>query len=112
MITSRLRTLRDHIRWAVSRFHEHDLFFGHGADNAWDEARLLVLGAVHLPWEVADSYRTASWKMTSACACSTCSSAESKSGCPPPTYWARRGSAACRSWSMSVCWCRARPSAN
>ena len=56
MITSRLRTLRDHIRWAVSRFHEHDLFFGHGADNAWDEARLLVLGAVHLPWEVADSY--------------------------------------------------------
>ena len=56
MITSRLRTLRDHIRWAVSRFHEQGLFFGHGADNAWDEARLLVLGSVHLPWEVADAY--------------------------------------------------------
>jgi ribosomal protein L3 glutamine methyltransferase len=54
--TSRLRTLRDHIRWAVSRFHAEELFFGHGTDNAWDEARQLVLGAVHLPWEVADAY--------------------------------------------------------
>lgn len=53
---SRLRTLRDHIRWAVSRFHAEQLFFGHGTDNAWDEARQLVLGAVHLPWEIADSY--------------------------------------------------------
>lgn len=56
MITSRLRTIRDHIRWAVSRFHEEDVFFGHGTDNAWDEARQLVLGALSLPWEIADSY--------------------------------------------------------
>jgi ribosomal protein L3 glutamine methyltransferase len=53
---SRLRTLRDHIRWAVSRFQAEQLFFGHGTDNAWDEARQLVLGALHLPWEMADSY--------------------------------------------------------
>lgn len=53
---SRLRTLRDHIRWAVSRFHQHQLFSGHGTDNAWDEARQLVLGALHLPWELADGY--------------------------------------------------------
>ncbi len=53
---SHLRTLRDHIRWAVSRFHAEQLFFGHGTDNAWDEARQLVLGALHLPWEMADSY--------------------------------------------------------
>lgn len=54
--TSRLRTLRDYIRWAVSRFHAEELFFGHGTDNAWDEARQLVLGALHLPWEMADAY--------------------------------------------------------
>ncbi|QLF92233.1 50S ribosomal protein L3 N(5)-glutamine methyltransferase [Pseudomonas sp. ABC1] len=53
---SRLRTLRDYIRWAVSRFHAEHLFFGHGTDNAWDEARQLVLGALHLPWQMADHY--------------------------------------------------------
>lgn len=56
MSQSRLRTVRDHIRWAVSRFHDEQLFFGHGTDNAWDEARQLVLGALHLPWEIADAY--------------------------------------------------------
>jgi ribosomal protein L3 glutamine methyltransferase len=54
--TSRLRTLRDHIRWAVTRFHQENLFFGHGTDNAWDEARQLVLGSVSLPYEISDAY--------------------------------------------------------
>jgi ribosomal protein L3 glutamine methyltransferase len=55
-LPTRLRSLRDYIRWAVSRFQAENLFFGHGADNAWDEARQLVLGALHLPYEIADSY--------------------------------------------------------
>ncbi|MGV6474115.1 50S ribosomal protein L3 N(5)-glutamine methyltransferase [Azotobacter vinelandii] len=55
-IPTRLRTPRDYIRWAVSRFHAEGLYFGHGTDNAWDEARQLVLGALHLPWETADGY--------------------------------------------------------
>ncbi|MFI8478953.1 50S ribosomal protein L3 N(5)-glutamine methyltransferase [Pseudomonas sp. NPDC078700] len=54
--STRLRTLRDYIRWAVTRFQTEELFFGHGADNAWDEARQLILGALHLPYEMADGY--------------------------------------------------------
>ena len=56
MITSRLRTLRDHIRWAVSRFHGEDLFFGHGTDNAFDEAVFIVLESLNLPIDTLDPY--------------------------------------------------------
>jgi len=44
-----LRTVRDHLRFAVSRFNEAKLFFGHGSDDAYDEAAYLVLHTLHLP---------------------------------------------------------------
>ena len=44
-----LRTVRDLIRYGVSRFNQTKLSFGHGSDNAWDEAVYLVLSALHLP---------------------------------------------------------------
>ncbi|WP_111977100.1 50S ribosomal protein L3 N(5)-glutamine methyltransferase [Algibacillus agarilyticus] len=46
---SELSTLFDMVRWLVSRFNENDVFFGHGTDNAWDEAFSLVCFAVNLP---------------------------------------------------------------
>lgn len=44
-----LHTLLDFSRWAVSRFVEADLFYGHGTDNPWDEAVALVFFALNLP---------------------------------------------------------------
>ena len=44
-----LITLRDWLRWAVSRFNEAGLYFGHGCDNAYDEAIWLILHTLHLP---------------------------------------------------------------
>ncbi len=47
-----LCTLRDFLRWAVTQFEQAGVYYGHGTDNAWDEACALVLGTLHLPWDV------------------------------------------------------------
>ncbi len=51
-----LRTLRDWLRHAVSRFHEAGLFFGHGTHNAYDEAAYLILHSLHLPADHLDPF--------------------------------------------------------
>ena len=48
-LADELLTIRDWMRWAVSRFNEAELFYGHGTENAWDEAAWLILAALHLP---------------------------------------------------------------
>jgi ribosomal protein L3 glutamine methyltransferase len=51
-----LATLRDWLRYAVSRFGEAKLSFGHGMANAYDEAAYLLLHALHLPIDQLDPF--------------------------------------------------------
>lgn len=51
-----LRTVRDLIRYGVSRFNEADLDYGHGTTNAHDEAVFMVLEGLSLPIDQLDPY--------------------------------------------------------
>ena len=44
-----LQTVRDWLRFAVSRFSVGEVYCGHGTDNLWDEAVQLVMQTLHLP---------------------------------------------------------------
>ena len=44
-----LHTVRDYLRFSVSRFNQAKLFFGHGSSDAYDEAAYLILHTLHLP---------------------------------------------------------------
>ncbi|HLR30771.1 MAG TPA: 50S ribosomal protein L3 N(5)-glutamine methyltransferase [Paenalcaligenes sp.] len=52
-------TLRDILRWAVSYFNAHDISFGQGTDNAWDEAVYLGLSALKLPIDLLEPFMDA-----------------------------------------------------
>ncbi|MBB1626584.1 50S ribosomal protein L3 N(5)-glutamine methyltransferase [Achromobacter sp. UMC71] len=51
-----LLTLRDLIRYGVSRLNAAEVALGHGSDNAWDEAVYLVLHALHLPLDTLEPF--------------------------------------------------------
>lgn len=53
---SPFRTLRDVLRHAVTRFNTEKLFFGHGSDNAYDEAVYLILHTLQLPLDRLDPF--------------------------------------------------------
>lgn len=63
-ITTELLTIRDWLRYAVSRFENSDIFYGHGTDNAYDEAVWLIMSALHLPHDTLNNFLDA--KLTSA----------------------------------------------
>jgi ribosomal protein L3 glutamine methyltransferase len=49
-------TLRDLLRYAVTRFNSAELFFGHGSSNAFDEAAYLLLHTLRLPLDRLDPF--------------------------------------------------------
>lgn len=53
---SALRTVRDFVRWGASEFARAGLVFGHGTDNALDDAFHLVLSALKLPFDLPAVY--------------------------------------------------------
>lgn len=59
-----LFTLRDWLRWAVSRFEEAQLFYGHGTDNAYDEAVWLILATLKLPRDRLEPFLDARLTLT------------------------------------------------
>ncbi len=53
-IIETLQTVRDYVRWGTSLMTRHQVFFGHGTDNAWDESLFLVQAALDFPEPVTD----------------------------------------------------------
>lgn len=54
-----LRTLRDVLRFAVTRFNEAEISFGHGQANAFEEAAFLILRSLKLPLDKLDLFADA-----------------------------------------------------
>lgn len=55
-IRQNLHSINDFIRWAASCFNQHQLYFGHGTENALDEAAYLVLFSLHLTNDLPLAY--------------------------------------------------------
>jgi ribosomal protein L3 glutamine methyltransferase len=54
-----VRTLRDVLRFAVTRFNESNLSYGHGQANAFEEASFIVLRSLKLPLDKLDFFADA-----------------------------------------------------
>lgn len=50
-----LKTVRDIVRFAATQFGLANVYFGHGTNNAWDEAVALVFPLLHLSFEQPNS---------------------------------------------------------
>ena len=58
-IVEELFTIRDMIRYGITLFSTEGLYFGHGADNAMDEATALTLYVLRLPTDLPGHFMDA-----------------------------------------------------
>jgi len=56
MTPNNFTTVRDLLRYAVTRFNGAKLFFGHGSDSAFDEAAYLILHTLKLPLDKLEPF--------------------------------------------------------
>ncbi len=54
-----LATVIDYLRFAASTFSAAPLYYGHGTDNAWDDAAALIIDTLKLPHTHFSTYQTA-----------------------------------------------------
>ncbi|GAA6173156.1 50S ribosomal protein L3 N(5)-glutamine methyltransferase [Colwellia sp. KU-HH00111] len=57
-VTSQLHTIADYCRYGATLFNQSELFYGHGSDNAFTDAYILVMYALSLPNDVDESIMT------------------------------------------------------
>lgn len=62
----RLVSIRDFIRWGATQLMSAGVFFGHGMDNAFDEARFLVYQALSLPPDLDAEWLSSAITLTEA----------------------------------------------
>jgi ribosomal protein L3 glutamine methyltransferase len=63
---SGLNTLRDFIRYGASQFLGAKLYYGHGMDNAFDEAKFLVLQSLNMPADLDETWLNCALKDSEA----------------------------------------------
>jgi ribosomal protein L3 glutamine methyltransferase len=56
LAATELHTILDFLRWAVTEFERVPVHYGHGTDNAWDEAHHLIFSALNLPFDTPHIY--------------------------------------------------------
>jgi ribosomal protein L3 glutamine methyltransferase len=56
MTPNNFATVRDLLRYAITRFNTEKLFFGHGTSNAFDEAAYLILHTLKLPLDQLEPF--------------------------------------------------------